>query len=88
MKPTNKIEKEITCGIYETSYVARIYKNFIIIVIPYIKWTGQTGNLAYMRCRIDDQKTMSKINEALINCDEDAAWSIIGQEIQDSYLAQ
>ena len=42
-----------TCGIYETEYTLIKHRNGDISVkTPYVKWTGNTGSLAFKKIKV------------------------------------
>lgn len=87
MKPIHTITKNVNVGIYDAEYVARIYKDKVIVVSPYIKWVGNTGGYSESKESIRDQKTVDRIIKELNNDCEDTAWGIIGNKLQDTFLA-
>jgi len=87
MKQMHTITKDVQVGIYDSEYVARIYKDKVIVTIPYVKWVGNTGGYAESKESIRDQKTVDSITKELDDDCEDTAWEIIGNYLQDTYLA-
>ena len=87
MKPIHTITKNVNVGIYDAEYVARIYKDKVIVVSPYIKWVGNTEGYSESKKSIRDQKTVDRIIKELNNGCEDTAWGIIGNQLQDTFLA-
>lgn len=88
MKPLSTITKDVSVGIWENEeYVARIYKDKIIVVSPYVRWIDNSGNLDYRRESIRDQKTVDRIIKELDDDCEDTAWQIIGIYLDDTYLS-
>lgn len=60
-----------TVGIYETAYVANFHRNGDVTVsVPYVKWSGSTGSLAFKKIR-----TTGKDANYIRNCfaDNDAS---------------
>lgn len=49
-----KIQKPIQVGIFDSTLVARCYRDKIIITEPYVRWVGNTGGYAVRKHRIDD----------------------------------
>lgn len=86
-KPIYTISKDVQVGIYDSEYVARIYNDKVIVTIPYVKWVGNTGGYAESKQSIRDQKVVDKIINELSDDCEDTAWGIIGDYLQDTYLA-
>jgi len=83
--------KTITCsahvGIYDNcEYVARIYRDKIIVVSPYIKWAGNSGVYAERKESIRDLSTVKKVIAAINDGAEDLAWALLGRSLDDSYL--
>ena len=88
MKPMHTITKDVSVGIWNNEeYIARIYKDKVIVVSPYVKWINDSGNLDYRKESIRDQKTVDRIIKELDDDCEDTAWEIIGSYLQDTYLA-
>lgn len=87
MKPMHTITKDVQVGIYDSEYVARIYKDKVIVTIPYVKWVGNTGGYAESKESIRAQKTVDRIIKELADGCEDTAFEIIGNYLQDTYLA-
>lgn len=87
MKPMHKMIKDVQVGIYDSEYVARIYKDKIILTIPYVKWEGNTGGYAESKESIRDPKIVNRVLSELNDDCEDSAWEIIGNYLQDPYLA-
>lgn len=88
MKPLYTITKDVSVGIWNNEeYVARIYKDKIIVVSPYVRWINNSGNLDYRKESIRDQKTVDRIIQELSDDCEDTAWEIIGNYLDDTYLS-
>lgn len=87
MKPLNTLIKDVKVGIYDAEYTARIYKDKVIVVSPYVKWVGNTGGYAEQKESIRCQKTVDKIIKELNDVCEDTAWEIIGNYLNDTYLS-
>ena len=88
MKPLSTITKNVSVGIWDNEeYVARIYKDKIIVVSPYVRWINNSGNLDYRKESIRDQKTVDRIIKELDDDCEDTAWEIIGNYFDDTYLS-
>ena len=87
-KPKHIITKDAKVGIYENCrYVARVYADKIILVSPYVKWTGNTGGYAEYKVAIRDQAVVARV---ILDIDDDAtdsAWAQIGRAVGDYYLA-
>ena len=78
MTPAHTITKDVQVGIYENcEYVARIYKDKIIVVSPYVKWVGNTGGYAEAKEAIRDQKVVDAVLADMADDCEDSAWAKI-----------
>lgn len=86
MKATRVIYKDVKVGIFDSEYIARIYKDKIIVTFPYVKWVGNTGGYAEYKQSIRDQKTFDRIVKELNDGCETTAWKIIGNYFDDAYL--
>jgi hypothetical protein len=42
---------ECTVGIYNTQATVRVYANKTVVTAPYVKWTNNTGTLAFRKVR-------------------------------------
>ena len=78
---TTKNYIDVKCGIYDTQYTVRDHGDHIIVVAPYIKWVGNSGNLAFSSSRIDDAAGITLIR-AMVEADE----TIIGYDNNCGYL--
>ena len=87
MKATYTITKDISIGIYEGQYIARIYKDKIIIVSPYIKWAGNNGTYAEKKEAIRDPRVVDAILADVAGGRKGSAWAKIGRNLGDVYLA-
>lgn len=88
MKPMYTITKDVSVGIWNNEkYVARIYKDKVIVVSPYVRWVNNSGNLDYRKESIRDQKTVDRIIQELNDDCEDTAWGVIGNHLDDTYLS-
>lgn len=85
-KPEYTISKDVQVGIYDSAYVARIYKDKIIVISPYVKWVGNTGGYAESKQSIRDQEIIDLIIKELDDDCEEPAWGIIGRAIGDDWL--
>ena len=86
-KPKYTITKEVTVGIYENcKYIARIYTDKIIVIIPYIKWVNNTGGYDERKEAIHDQKIIDAVLADLSDECDDSAWHKIGIYLNDSWL--
>jgi len=82
-----QITKAVQVGIYEnSSYVATVYANKIILTIPYVKWVGNSGNYAERKVALRDHELITKVIADLADGAEDSAWSKIGRAVQDDRL--
>lgn len=80
--------KDAKVGIYDNcAYVARIYRDKIIVRSPYIKWVGNSGGLDYRREVIRNQKVIDRALADMADGCEDSALAVIGQYLLDDYLA-
>jgi len=84
--PKHRISLDVQVGIYSVEYVARIYNDKIIVVSPYVKWTGNTGGYAESKETIQDQKVVNAVIADVEDQCEDSAWQKIGQALDDDYL--
>lgn len=48
----------VKCGIYDTCYKLRDYGYKICVTAPYIRWTGNTGILAFDKVTVKDESQM------------------------------
>jgi len=86
--PIHTITKDVQVGIYDNcEYIARIYKDKIILVTPYVKWVGNSGGYAEKKDAIRDQKVIDAVLLDLKDDCEDSAWSKIGRYMADEFLA-
>jgi len=86
--PKHTITLDTQVGIYDNcEYVARIYKDKIIVVSPYVKWTGNTGGYAESKEAIRDPKVVNAVLADMVDDCEDSAWQKIGQALGNDYLA-
>jgi hypothetical protein len=87
MKATHTLTKDVQVGIYEgCEYIARIYKDKIIVTTPYVKWVGNTGGYAERKEAIRDQKVVEAILADMADDCHDSAWAKIGRALGDEYL--
>lgn len=85
--PINTITLSTSVGIYDRcAYVARIYKDKIIITTPYVKWIGNSGGYAEKKTAIRELDLIKAIETDLANDCEASAWNKIGKAIGDEYL--
>ena len=82
------ITKDVQVGIYDSEYIARIYKDRVIVITPCVKWVGNTGGYAESKESIRGQETVDRIIKELDDDREETAWEIIGNYLQDAYLAE
>lgn len=88
MKATYTITKDVSVGIYDNcQYVARIYKDKIIVVSPYVKWAGNTGTYAEKKEAIRDPKVIDAVLADMADDCKDSAWAKIGRNLGNDYLA-
>ena len=65
-------------GIWEDqTTTARIYADKIIVESPYVKWIGNTGNLAFRKVAVRNQTAVDFVLAKMAGDDEDAAWAQI-----------
>lgn len=87
MIPLYTITKDVSVGIWDNEqYVARIYKDKVIVVTPYVKWVNNSGSLAYSKQSIRDQKIVDNVIAEIKDDCEKSAWSLIGRAIDDDHL--
>ena len=87
MKATYTITRDVQVGIYESEFEARIYKDKIIVVSPYVKWIGNTGGYAERKEAIRDQEVINAVLADMADDCEDSAWAKIGGALGNDYLA-
>jgi len=82
-----QITKAVKVGIYEnSSYVATVYANKIILTIPYVRWIGNSGNYAERKVALRDHELITKVIADLADGAEDSAWVKIGRAVQDDRI--
>ena len=59
------ITKDTECGIYQTKYTAKVETDVVRLTSPYIRWVGNSGNLAFENTFIRDKATVDTIHAAL-----------------------
>lgn len=59
------MSKRVTCGIYDTFYTAKINSDSVELRLPYIRWVGNNGNLAFDTQKITNPATVRAVNDAL-----------------------
>ena len=80
-KLLHEITRESDVGIWNNqTSTARIYNDKIIIGQPYVKWTGNSGNLAFQKVAIRNQKVIDSVLADLANDCEDCAWDKISDQ--------
>jgi hypothetical protein len=78
MKPLYEISNDIHVGIWDNcTRSANIYADKIIVREPYVKWINNSGNLAWKRIAIRDQKTIKAVIADLQDDCTDSAWQKI-----------
>jgi len=83
-----QITKAVKVGIYEnSSYVATVYANKIILTIPYVRWIGNSGNYAERKVALRDHELIAKVIADLADGAEDSAWAKIGRAVQDDHIS-
>lgn len=85
--PKQIITKDVQVGIYDSAYVARVYKDKIILITPYVRWIGNTGGYAESKESIRNQKVVDAVIKELNDDCEDSAWGIIGRAVGDEWLS-
>jgi hypothetical protein len=86
MKPIETLVCDVKCGIFDTEYTAKIYKDRIVVKTPFIKWTNNSGNLSFSKDTIMNQEIVDKVKAFTDDLEEDKAWSLIGDNLSDEYL--
>jgi hypothetical protein len=86
--PKYTISKDVDVGIYNGTYVARVYNDKIIVVTPTVRWVENTGTYHEVKEAIRDPDVIRMVLEDLADDCEDDAWRHIGDDLQDGYLSQ
>jgi hypothetical protein len=88
MKPLYTLSKDVQVGIWDNcEMTARIYPDKIIVIEPYVRWIGNSGNLAEAKKSIRNPQTVAEIIANMADdcddCDdcEDTAWELIDRAI-------
>lgn len=85
--PQYMLRRSVKVGIYDGEYVIRVYADLITVVIPYVRWVGNTGGYAESRESIRDEATIRAVLQEMRDDCEDSALGIIGRQLQDPYLS-
>lgn len=83
MKPIMTLEKDAKVGIYDCEFVARIYREMIVVIYPYVKWVGNSGTYAERRYTIRDEEIVADVIKSLEDDNEDEAWDCIYRAVDD-----
>jgi len=84
--PRYLITKDVKVGIYDSEYAARVYKDKIVVTIPYVKWVGNTGGYAESKAAIRDMAVIDAVAADLADDCNGSAWRKIGRALGDDYL--
>ena len=77
-KLLHTITRESDVGIWnDKTSTARIYGDKIIVGQPYVKWLDHSGNLAFRKVAIRNQKLIDSVLADLADACEDSAWDQI-----------
>lgn len=79
--------QKVKVGIYDSEYVARVYAEKITLVLPRVRWIGNTGGYAEIKKSIRDVRVVNAVLAELADDCIDSAWAIIGRAIDDQYLS-
>jgi hypothetical protein len=85
-KPLYAISLDVKVGIYDAEYFARVYGDKIVLLSPYVKWIGSSGSYAEKQVTIESEKVVQGVIDALSKGEENHAWNIIGDYVDDEYL--
>jgi hypothetical protein len=85
-KPLYVITLDVKVGIYDAEYFARVYADKIVLLSPYVKWIGSSGSYAEKKVTIESEKVVQDALDALSKGEENRAWNIIGDYVDDDYL--
>jgi len=85
-KPIYTISKDVKVGIYDSEYVARVYKDKVIVTTPYVRWRNNTGTYAESKDSIRNFVVIADLLRELGDDCEDRAWELIGHALGDEYL--
>lgn len=88
MKTIYKISERVQVGIYDSYNTADIYSDKIVVVMPCVKWVGNTGGYDEDKRSIRNAKLVQKITKELDDGCENTAWSMIKHEIQEQQIAE
>lgn len=83
MKPITTLRKDAQVGIYDCEFIARVYRDIIVVISPYVKWVGDTGGYAEYKDTIRDEEIVAKVLMSLDDGDDDTAWDYIHQATDD-----
>jgi hypothetical protein len=87
IKPKFKFSRAVSVGIYNNcEYTVRVYVDKIIVISPYVRWTGNTGGYAERKDAIRTPAIIAAVLSDLTDGCEDSAWSKIGRALDDDYL--
>lgn len=87
-KPLYTITKPVSVGIWDNEeYVARIYRDKIIVETPIVRWVNNSGNLHISKNAIRREACIKAVLRAMEDDCEDDAFDLIGAELCDPYLS-
>lgn len=75
------LEDTVDVGIYENcDKIAKIYDDKILLTIPEVKWTDNTGSYNETKVSIRDKKVIAAVIKEMEDECEDSAWNLINEE--------
>ena len=87
MKPLHTLTQDVKVGIYNGEYIARIYADKITLVLPRVRWIGNTGGYVERKESIRDVRVVNAVLAEIADDCIDSTWAIIGRAIDDPYLS-
>jgi hypothetical protein len=85
-RPLHTLRDDVKVGIYDAEYIARIYRDKIIVTIPHVKWIGNSGSYAESKESIRDASVVDRVIKEIEDDCETTAWQIIGKAIGNEWL--
>jgi hypothetical protein len=75
-------------GIYDNcQYIARIYRDKIIVTSPTVRWVGNTGGYHETKEAIRDQAVVDAVAADYADDCIESAWHKIGRVLDNDFLA-
>jgi hypothetical protein len=87
-RPLHTLRLDVKVNIWDTEYVARIYRDKIIVSCPYTKWVNNSGSLASVKESIRDPKIIAAVLREIEDDAETSAWYKIGRSIGNEWLTE